>query len=277
MKPPKKTAVIILAVVLSCCLGFFALAFLGSLLPKSATPTATGPAPAVGVTFVPTLRPIATDAVALPTPLPPTPIRTDAPAATLAPQSTATRRPPTVVPATAAPTVPPAPTATSKPAAPAAVSFGDGMYVVGQDIPPGTYRNRATGSCYWERLKGFGGSLDEIVANSASRGPIVVTILPTDKGFHSRGCGVLSQDLSAITPSPASPFGDGTYIVNTDVAPGRWRSDGTGSCYWERLKSFGGTLDEIITNNASTGPSIVEIAPGDRGFHSSGCGKWTKN
>ena len=146
-----------------------------------------------------------------------------------------------------------------------------------RDSAPGTYRNRTAGSCYWERLKGFGGSLDEIEANSASRGPIVVTILQTDKGFHSRGCGVLSQDLSAITPSPASPFGDGTYIVNTDVAPGRWRSDGTGSCYWERLKSFGGTLDEIITNNASTGPSIVEIAPGDRGFHSSGCGKWTKN
>lgn len=281
MKPLKLFVLIGVGFVVFGCVSLLVLGFIGSLLPKSATPAATGGTPSVGVTFVSTLRPTATDAPVLPTMPPPTPMRTDAPSATLAPQPgatlqpTATRRPPTAVPATVAPTARPAPTATPKPAAPPVASFRDGTYIVGADIAPGTYRNRAPARCYWERLNGFGGSLDDILSNSISVGPTVVTILPTDKGFHSSGCGVLTQDLSAITASPSSPFGDGTYIVNTDVAPGRWRSDGAGSCYWARLRNFTGR-DDIIANNIAKGPSIVEISPGDRGFNSSGCGTWTK-
>lgn len=72
---------------------------------------------------------------------------------------------------------------------PAPPSFGDGTWIVGSDIPAGTYRTSGSDSCYWERLSGFGGTFAEIIANANPDGQVVVTILPTDKGFTSERCG----------------------------------------------------------------------------------------
>ncbi|MDP2965235.1 MAG: hypothetical protein Q8N39_04245 [Pelolinea sp.] len=69
-------------------------------------------------------------------------------------------------------------------------SFGDGTWRVGIDIEPGTYRIEGTGSCYWERLSGFTGALDDIIANDLPNGPSIVTILPSDIGFTSSRCGI---------------------------------------------------------------------------------------
>lgn len=281
MKALKVIAAVAGVITASGCVWLLIVGFIGSVLPRSATPVVAEPVSLANVTFVPTVRPTATDVPPLSTMPPPTPMRTDEPPPLPSPTRIPTFTPKPLPPQpTQMPTKMPAPavvapTATPRPAAPPVASFRDGTYIVGQDIPPGTYRNRAAARCYWERLKGFGGGLDDILANSISPGPAIVTILPTDKGFHSSTCGVFTQDLSAITASPASPFGDGTYIVNVDVAPGRWRSDGAGTCYWARLSSFTGR-DDIIANSIAKGPSIVEISPGDRGFNSSGCGTWTK-
>jgi hypothetical protein len=148
---------------------------------------------------------------------------------------------------------------------------------VGTDIQPGTYRRRASSSgCYWERLAGFGGTLDEIIANKNEVGPTVVTIAKTDKGFRSNRCGTWTQDLSPITSSPTAPFGDGTFIVGKDIAAGRWRSSGGQGCYWARLKGFGEVLDDLIANDNVSGQAIVEIRSGDAGFSSHRCGTWTK-
>lgn len=68
-------------------------------------------------------------------------------------------------------------------------SFGAGMYLVGSDIQPGTYRSGGGDFCYWERLSGTGGSFSEIIANDFSDGPSIVTISPTDVAFDSSGCG----------------------------------------------------------------------------------------
>jgi hypothetical protein len=171
----------------------------------------------------------------------------------------------------------PTPPAAPAPAPVAASSFGSGTQVVGTDIQPGTYRARdARGSCYWERLSGFGGTLDEIIANDNPPGPAVVTIAPTDAGFNSTRCGAWTSDLSPITSSPTAPFGDGTYIVGTDIAPGRWRAEGGSGCYWERLSGFGGTLDEIIANDFGSATPVVEIRATDKGFTTSDCGTWTR-
>jgi hypothetical protein len=77
--------------------------------------------------------------------------------------------------------------------------------------------------------------------------------------------------------SPAATFGDGTYIVGSDIAPGRYRARNLGLlCYWERLSGLGGSFDEIIANGNPSGSSaVVEIRPTDKGFSSSGCGQWT--
>ena len=265
-----------------------------SLLAPTTAPTATRP-PSTPTAIQPTATPsqVPPTATALPTQTPEptststststprptaTPAPTNTPRPTVPPPPTFTPRPtsPPVPTAPPVPTVPPTVAPTPKPTTPPAVTFGDGIRIVGQDIPAGTYRTRGGSTCYWERLSGFGGTLGEIVANENTNGPAVVTLAGFDKGFRASRCGIWTQDLSPITASPVSPFGSGTYIVNRDISSGRWRSDGTGSCYWERLRNFSGTLDGIIANDNVTGSAIVDIGAGDAGFNSSRCGTWTK-
>lgn len=178
---------------------------------------------------------------------------------------------------TAKPKATPTPAPTPKPT-PAARTFDDGDWIVGDDIKPGTYRLRDEPFlCYWERLSGFGGSLGEIIANGNESSYAIVTIGKSDVGFSSSGCGTWTSDLSAVTTSPKAPFGDGTYMVGTDVAPGTWRSSGGSDlCYSARLKGFGGTLSSIIANDVGKTGMIVTIHSTDKGFSSSGCGTWTK-
>ncbi len=155
------------------------------------------------------------------------------------------------------------------------MTFGDGTYVVGKTIKAGTYRASGPGaSCYWERLKGFSGSYSDVIANNFTGDPSVVTIASSDKGFRTNGCGTWTSDLSPITKSKTS-FGPGTYIVNTDMKPGTYRAAGGKSCYWARLSGFGGSTSEVIANGLPTGNVIVTIAATDKGFESSGCGRFT--
>ncbi|KKK71346.1 hypothetical protein LCGC14_2914800, partial [marine sediment metagenome] len=163
-----------------------------------------------------------------------------------------------------------------EPAGPA-TSFEDGTFIIGEDIVAGTYVTSGSSFCYWERLSGFSGDLDDIIANGATEIRQIVAIDPSDSGFTSNDCGMWTQDLSPITSDPAAPFGDGMYQVGVDVAAGTWRSDGaTDLCYWARLSSFSSELDNILANDIGGGQHIVTIAPGDVGFEASDCGTWTK-
>lgn len=65
---------------------------------------------------------------------------------------------------------------------------GDGTYVVGTDIQPGTYRSVNNSECYWARLNDTSGSVDSIVANDNVTGQAVVTISSSDKAFESERC-----------------------------------------------------------------------------------------
>lgn len=154
--------------------------------------------------------------------------------------------------------------------------FSDGNYEVGADIQPGTYRTRkASSGCYYARLRGFSGSLGDIISNENTYYPSVVTIEPTDKGFKSSGCGTWTQDLSAITESQTT-FNDGILIVGTDILSGTYKSSGGEGCYYARLKGFTGSLGSIIANENTDTSAIVTISSTDKGFKSSGCGMWTK-
>lgn len=178
------------------------------------------------------------------------------------------------------PSATPNPTAapTSSPTPPPGSVFGDGVWIVGTEVAPGLYRNSdSSGSCYWERLSGFGGSLDEIIANSFDDSIQTVQIMPGDAGFSSERCGTWSTDLHPPSSGPSQPFGDGTWLVGEEIAPGLWRnSDSSGSCYWERLNGFGGRLDDIIDNEFSDSIQTVQISASDVGFSSDRCGTWTK-
>ena len=59
------------------------------------------------------------------------------------------------------------------------------------------------------------------------------------------------------------------------IAPGTYRSNSTGPCYWERLRGFSGTEADVIDNNLVGAPTVT-IAATDRGFLSDGCGTWTR-
>ncbi len=66
----------------------------------------------------------------------------------------------------------------------------DGINLVCVDVQPGTYRSE-NGDCYWERLSGTSGSLNDILSNS--NGATVVTIDPSDRAFESRRCAPWTQ------------------------------------------------------------------------------------
>ncbi|MEV0118373.1 hypothetical protein AB0H77_34875 [Streptomyces sp. NPDC050844] len=70
---------------------------------------------------------------------------------------------------------------------------GDGTFVVGTEIKPGTYRTAGPAddvinSCYWARLKSTTGDVGDIIASGDSKGPVTVTISPGDKAFQTTGC-----------------------------------------------------------------------------------------
>jgi hypothetical protein len=74
---------------------------------------------------------------------------------------------------------------------PAAGMAGDGgMFRVGADIAPGTYKSAGNtdDSCYWERTKDATHSTDSIVANNNVTGTAVVTIGASDGYFKTAGC-----------------------------------------------------------------------------------------
>lgn len=156
-------------------------------------------------------------------------------------------------------------------------SFGSGTWRVGIEIAPRTYRTRsAVSDCYWERLRGFSGQLKDIIANDFASGYQVVTIKTTDRGFKSSRCGTWSSNLSQVTSSKTR-FGQGTFIVGTDIAPGLYRSSRGDGCYCARLSGFLGTLSQIIANDFRTGgTALVRIRASDRGFLSHRCGTWSK-
>lgn len=74
---------------------------------------------------------------------------------------------------------------------PATKMAGDGgMFKVGTDIAPGTYRSTGNTDdlCHWERVKDAEHGLDSILANDNVTGTAVVTISTNDAYFKTTGC-----------------------------------------------------------------------------------------
>lgn len=64
--------------------------------------------------------------------------------------------------------------------------FGSGQWIVGGEISAGTYRT-TTADCYYSRLSGFRGDIDDIIANgSTPANGGIVEISATDLSFSSR-------------------------------------------------------------------------------------------
>ena len=156
-------------------------------------------------------------------------------------------------------------------------AFDDGVYIVDHGISTGTYIAEEIEDeiCYWSRLAGFDGDSFNRINVYASRGQAIVTILDSDVGFRSFGCGTWHQMQENTEIEEASSFSDGTYRVGVDVAPGIYiAADSTHTtCRWRRLRDFTWTSGVTVESLAS-GIKIVEISSEDLGFASWGCGNW---
>ncbi|MFZ4372789.1 MAG: hypothetical protein ACOYO2_06110 [Mycobacterium sp.] len=91
---------------------------------------------------------------------------------------------------------------------------------------------------------------------------------------------------STEPPEPVGPATtisrDGTFVVNTDVAPGTYKTagpaGGSSFCSWARLNQLAGITDTdaIIKNGIESGPGFVTIEPSDVAFASQSCQPWRK-
>jgi hypothetical protein len=72
--------------------------------------------------------------------------------------------------------------------------YGDGIYIVGEDIAAGTYYGVVTGEVgYWARLKATDGMIASIIANGLPRGPFVLTIITSDRALELRGVEITAR------------------------------------------------------------------------------------
>jgi hypothetical protein len=80
-----------------------------------------------------------------------------------------------------------------------AATAGDGMYAVGIHLQPGTYVNSgpAPVTCMASILTGFGGTMEEFLQGGITELPtshkLQLTLLATDKGFFTSGCGTWTR------------------------------------------------------------------------------------
>jgi hypothetical protein len=91
---------------------------------------------------------------------------------------------------------------------PAPSGIPPGVWLVGAQIQPDTYSVNAGPGCYWERLRDFTGNLSGVIDNEfvSAGGPQLVTIAPSDVGFHSDAdCGIWTRINAATALSGVAP------------------------------------------------------------------------
>jgi hypothetical protein len=67
--------------------------------------------------------------------------------------------------------------------------------------------------------------------------------------------------------------GDGTFLVGEEIRPGRYRSPGGDGrpCYVARLNSLAGGVGDIIDNELSEGPVVIDVRSSDDAVRTNGC------
>jgi hypothetical protein len=167
--------------------------------------------------------------------------------------------------------------ASSQMARPAEVRLTDGSYRVGEfAVRAGEYRTQyAQPGCHWERVGSFSGSAGAVLASVTSDARQVVT-LKDGETFRTVGCAPWTSDIYPVTRTLFSDFGDGAWVVGTDIGTGPWTSPGGPDCHWARVSDFSGDAAAAKAVDDGTTNPVVNIDGFDRGFVTSGCGVWKK-
>jgi hypothetical protein len=92
--------------------------------------------------------------------------------------------------------------------------------------------------------------------------------------------GATTLDFTLQPAAAGNTFGAGRHRIGIDILPGRYYTDPSADCYWERQSGLGGTSAEIISAKRVDFDAlqwIVDILPSDRGFQTSAeCGTWSR-
>jgi hypothetical protein len=93
--------------------------------------------------------------------------------------------------------------------------IGDGTYVVGMTIQPGTWVTGGGPDCVWLRLARVGGGAEDVIASGRPSGSAEVRIEPTDAAFETYGCRWVPLGMyppSATTGPVASSDDRAAYV-----------------------------------------------------------------
>ena len=225
-------------------------AFAGLTIVGCGTPVTTDAPRAESADQISAVTDVAGSDIAEATTVATTPVKPTTPTATTTPTTSAVITvPETTLPVTTAPpTTVPATTTTAPD-----LTISSGTYIVGSEIQPGMYRVAG----YWARLDA---SMDIIDNDGVYKdGFGMLNVRDTDAYIEISGAAMPLSATRALDPS-VEGFTSGTYLVNWDIQPGRYRVSGTdGMAYFARLDTNG----EIIDNNISDGDVIVIVAAGD--------------
>ncbi len=98
----------------------------------------------------------------------------------------------------------------------------DGTWLVGQEVTPGIYAAPGGEQCSWERLRGFGGTADEVIASASGAVRPIVEITETDKGFATRSCGawtLIAVETELAAPATPTPMSTPTAAMTPTALP----------------------------------------------------------
>jgi hypothetical protein len=99
-----------------------------------------------------------------------------------------------------------------------------------------------------------------------------------------------SEQPAKADPGDAIP-GDGFFVVGTDIAPGLYRTGGSGStwgvwindvptedsmCLWFAYSTPDANKDHVVETNISMGPMYANINSTVKAFESRNCQPWTR-
>ena len=176
-------------------------------VPASATPTTSVAAPVTAAAFATPPAPVSEAPVA-------TPIASVAPTATASVSEPLVATPTPSVAATATAPV----SETPRPTQPSVrTSFGDGTYLVPDEVAPGTYVTSDAGilcTVYDHRLRRVAGGA----------GTVTIAVSADWSRIEVSNCGTFRPH----TPSVRTSFGDGTYLVPDEVVPGTYVTSDAG-------------------------------------------------
>jgi hypothetical protein len=144
----------------------------------------------------------------------------------------------------------------------AAKTYSDGTYQVGTDIPAGLYKStKVSDNAYWQIASDANGQ--KIIANDNVTGQCYVQVT---KGQYLTLSGITIAEASAVksTKLATKNITDGTYLVGTDIAAGRYKGTPAagGNAYWQVSTDPNGDIGHIVANGNPTGSFYVQVTKG---------------